>query len=292
MNVTYESLSEPVSVRSTGGMGADRHKWARDGVLILPGAIPHDVIESYRVLRDKVQDKGGWSIETPYVHYREIRDLCLMPRVLHTMQELIGEPVALHLNLTGFVSTERNWHSDSYLNPEGVDDHYIAAWYALDDIHPDSGPFQYVAGSHRWPVIRRKRIFERLSHEEQRDPAWPSFTEPWVAKACEEEMKARGTEVTTYLPKRGDVLLWHAFLVHRGSPPNVPGMLRPACIAHYSGVNHRPDMGFFRVNEHARTLERKSLLEDREGKWLGMFDQKLRPTDPPPTGSLLNFSVS
>ena len=46
----------------------------------------------------------------------------------------------------------------------------------------------------------------------------------------------------TYLPKKGDVLLWHSRLIHRGSKANVPGMERRALIVHYSGINHRQDM--------------------------------------------------
>lgn len=244
MNPSYQDLTEVVPVRSAGGMGAELHKWARDGVLVLPKVLPDELIDRYCALREQV-GPGGWGYEVPYMHYRELRDLCLYRPVIAKMAELVGEPVGLHLNLTGWVSTERDWHSDSYLNPEGVDDWYVAAWFALDDIHPDSGPFQYVPGSHRWPVLRRQRIFDRLTTAERSDPAWPSFTEPWVARACAGEIEARGAEVVTYLPKRGDVLLWHAFLVHRGSRPNVPGMQRKACIAHYSGIHHRPDMRFF-----------------------------------------------
>ena len=39
----------------------------------------------------------------------------------------------------------------------------------------------------------------------------------------------------------GDLLIWHGRLMHRGSAPT-GNRWRPALIAHYSGVNHRPDM--------------------------------------------------
>ena len=32
---------------------------------------------------------------------------------------------------------------------------YLAVWMALDDIGPETGPFQFIPGSHRWPVLRR-----------------------------------------------------------------------------------------------------------------------------------------
>lgn len=49
-------------------------------------------------------------------------------------------------------------------------------------------------------------------------------------------------DVVTHLPNRGDVLVWHGRLLHRGSRAVVPGAYRPALIAHYSGIRHREDM--------------------------------------------------
>jgi ectoine hydroxylase-related dioxygenase (phytanoyl-CoA dioxygenase family) len=157
------------------------------------------------------------------------------------MEKLVGEPVGVHLNLTGWISTTRNWHQDSYLNPPHVGDYYIAAWIALDTIHPDSGPFQYVKGSHKWAQVTREKILAALAPHE-RDHKWPTHSERLLTEAFEEEIERRGAEVTVHLPERGDVLLWHGRLLHRGTIANVPGMERRSLIAHFSGVNHRQDM--------------------------------------------------
>jgi len=241
---TYGDLTESLPLQPARFSGPDVDRFREDGVLVLPGFMSSERIDAYCRLREQVP-LGGWGA-TPYLHYRELRDLALDPRLMEQMKRLVGEEVGLHLNLTGWVSTERNWHSDSYLNPEGVDDHYIAAWIALDDIQPDSGPFQYIRGSHRWPVLRRARLFEYLTPEMRANPAWPSLTQEAVSAACEEERVRRGAEVVTHLPRKGDLLLWHAFLVHRGSLATRPGALRRTLIAHYSGVQHRPDMKFVR----------------------------------------------
>jgi hypothetical protein len=240
----YQDLSEALPLHPPRFSGPDVDRFREDGVLLLPNFISPDRIDAYCRLREKVP-LGGWPA-TPYLHYRELRDIALDARLMDQMKRLVGEEVGLHLNLTGWVSTERSWHSDSYLNPEGVDDHYIAAWIALEDIQPDCGPFQYIRGSHRWPVLRRAKLFAHLSPAERDDPQWPAFTQDDVSAACEEERLRLGAEVMTHLPRKGDVLLWHAFLVHRGSLPTRPGALRRTLIAHYSGVPHRRDMIFIR----------------------------------------------
>lgn len=218
-------------------------QWNRDGIVVLPKLIPNYILNRYENCWNKHNSKrrGGWPFCTPYMYHPPVRKLCLYKPLTDVLESLIGEPAGLHLNLTGFVSTERKWHQDTYLNPPDVGTFYVAAWIALEDIHPDSGPFEFVMGSHTWPVIRRDKLFQYLAPEISGDPGWPSITQDAVAEALEKEIVLRDGKVITHLPKRGDVLLWHSNLVHRGSKPNVPGMPRKACIAHYSGINHRPD---------------------------------------------------
>ncbi|GFE68442.1 phytanoyl-CoA dioxygenase family protein [Chroococcus sp. FPU101] len=123
--------------------------WRKNGLVILERFLPNNLIEKYSQLRSKFPHSDGWSCPTPYMYYKEIRDICLYPPLMETMKSLIGDEMGLHLNLTGWVSTTRDWHQDDYLNPPFVNSWYAAVWMALDDIHPDSGPFEYVPGSHR-----------------------------------------------------------------------------------------------------------------------------------------------
>jgi hypothetical protein len=68
------------------------------------------------------------------MHVPEIRDLSLYPPLHEVIKELFGGEFVLHLNLTGFVSTERDWHQDDYLNPPFINGWYLATWMALEDI--------------------------------------------------------------------------------------------------------------------------------------------------------------
>lgn len=184
------------------------------------------------------RESGGWPDPIPYMRHAEILDL--MEPFADALAEVLGEPAGLHLNLTGWETTTRDWHQDSYLNPPHVGDHYVALWLALEDIDPDSGPFQYVPGSHRWPQVTREKIVKALNGYD--GPDWPTRSEQILTPVFEAEIERRSPEIVTYLPKRGDALLWHGRLLHRGSRANVPGLPRRAIISHFSGVNHRHDM--------------------------------------------------
>lgn len=178
-----------------------------------------------------------------------MRGLSLYQPLVEILDDLIGEKMGLHLNLTGWVSTERKWHQDDYLNPDFVNSHYAAVWIALRDIDPDSGPFEYVPGSHTWPLIRREKVLSQCPVKTAlEDPEWPTKTQDWIAGIIETEIARRDAEVVPFLAKKGDVLIWHGRLMHRGSKPNMPGTPRHALIAHYSSVKHRTDMKEWRSN--------------------------------------------
>lgn len=224
-----------------------RVHWRENGYLILGGGfLPDDLIDAYcsRWIADRNRDGNyprGYQSPTPYMWVDELKDICLYPPLVAILSDLIGEPMGLHLNLTDWVSTERNWHQDDYLNPPTVNSHYAAVWMALDDIHPDSGPFEFVPGSHRWPLLRREKVLARMRRED-RDENWPRRSQDFVSAAMEAERQRRGLQCKQFIAKRGDVLVWHGRLMHRGTAPATPGMERRALIAHYSGLRHRSDM--------------------------------------------------
>lgn len=111
--------------------------------------------------------ENGYLSVNPYLQVPEIKDLCLHGPLMQVLESLIGEPMGMHLNLTGWVSTERDWHQDDYLNPPSVNNHYLAVWFALDDISPDAGPFEYIPGSHRWFALRRDRVLRYVEPAER-----------------------------------------------------------------------------------------------------------------------------
>lgn len=229
-------------------------QWEQDGVLHLKNLIPEEMINDYieertQLLGGTEKWRPGWNDPVPYLRVQSMKRLALYRPLTEAIKPLIGgdEP-GLHLCLTGFESTERAWHQDRYLNPEPVGERYIAAWIVLDDVSAEAGPFEYLPGSHRWPVIQRERVWAHMRKigQDPTLPTWPSDSQDWVGAACEAEMKARDAEPVQFLGKRGDVLLWHASLIHRGSKALDRTIERRALISHYSSIHVRPDMPHLR----------------------------------------------
>lgn len=268
--ITFESLCEEIPDGQKAwldrqypegvviGENWQHERWRDNGYLILKDFIPHELIDAYaaRYERDNGKDAPiGYKTGTPYMQVNEIKDLSLYAPLMEILNGLIGEPMAMNLNLCNWISTERNWHQDDYLNPPEVNGHYLACWFALDDIHPDSGVFEFVPGSHKWPVMRGEKVRALLEPHEQNDPDWPRIAERVLDDIFEAEIEKHEKLIergigrgyvspveTWYNAKKGDVLIWHSWLAHRGSKPKNPRLLRKSLITHYSGIGHRPDM--------------------------------------------------
>lgn len=222
-------------------------QWRTDGVVVLESFIPDDLIEDYT--NDWVQHNQinhdrpmGYPGECAYYQVGSLMRVATYGPLHDVISGLIGDDMGIHLNLTGWKSTQRNWHQDGYLNPDSNRDHYVAVWVALDDIDEDSGPFEFVRGSHMLPMITQEKTLSRLELSERSDPMWPKYSERFLTPMFEKLIEDCGFEVERFLAKKGDVLVWHARLMHRGSAPVNPDLWRKSVILHYSGVNHRPDM--------------------------------------------------
>lgn len=247
--ITYDDLSETIPDADLpwldradvdeAALTEAQRQWRAEGYLELPGLLPDELVDPYVAVRAA---EGEWPGPCAYLHVREIRDLCLFPPLMETLRELMGAEMGMHLNLTGWKSTERDWHQDDYLNPSFVNAHYLAVWIALEDIHPDCGVFEYVPGSHRWPSLRGERVRAFMAPEEAASERWPKLSESLVVPVVERRLAKSGLPVKRFLARKGDVLVWHGKLVHRGSRPIDPSRERRAIITHYSAIDHRPDM--------------------------------------------------
>ena len=250
-------LDRKLAPQEYAGLDEQQRSWVEDGVVILPKFMPDELIDAYCEVRQTLDKPGGWG-PVPYLYYDEIKDFCLHPPLRAVLEKLLGDKVILHLNLTGWISTSRNWHQDEYLNEECVKGSYLAVWAALDDIDPNSGPFQYIPGSHKWRVLNQKLVRGKLPPLEAAQAGrpgdqghWASYSQDFVSEAAEEYAQQKGGQIKSFLGRKGDVLIWHSCLLHRGSEPKIPGTLRKSLIAHYSGQKNREDF----AREHTMVYE-------------------------------------
>lgn len=257
--MNFNKLSDSLNIVKREGAYS---QYFENGFQIFEKLIPNDLIDIYieKFERDCNTPDLGWTLKSDsnsgsyntycqaYKEVKELRDILLHDNLWSKLKDILESDPLLHLSLNGWKSTTRNWHQDSYLNPPFVLHNYIAVWIALEDIHPDSGPFQYCPKSNLGRVLTKDKVLKECNVQE--NPYWPWQTQDAVSLACEQEIIDRGYEIQTFLPKKGDVLFWHPFLIHRGSEPKDSSLLRRTIIAHYSSLRVRKDMNSNVINQN------------------------------------------
>lgn len=94
---------------------------------------------------------------------------------------------------TGTIEHQDSWYLDT--EPPG---NLVGVWYALEDIHAESGPFFVVPGSHKIGLIDRNEF-----------PEHNDFVCVVREKIAELSLKRRAM-----ILDKSDILLWHPFLIH------------------------------------------------------------------------------
>jgi ectoine hydroxylase-related dioxygenase (phytanoyl-CoA dioxygenase family) len=205
----------------------------KNGYAILPNAIDNELINKYldlwsRVNKDRPE---GWSrlksFTRSFNEHIEILDILCSESIYEFFQSIGHDPV-LHADITYSVSTQLNWHQDNTSSITDSADTYYGSWVALEDISPKSGPLCVMPGSHLWDmnysIIDPKNCVEEIQ---------TSFNSNRLEYYLS-EIEKNSVEEVPFLAKKGDVLIWHGRLLHRGSTPEDYSMTRMSLIGHYS----------------------------------------------------------
>jgi ectoine hydroxylase-related dioxygenase (phytanoyl-CoA dioxygenase family) len=126
--------------------------------------------------------------------------------------------------------SQQGAHSDSIHMTTYPIGYLSAAWIAFEDIHPDSGPLVFYPGSHRLPYVFSKDV--GISEADFKKHGYSSYAEkyePYIRRLVEE----RRIEPHYFHAKRGDVLIWHANLIHGGSMRRNVQLSRKSLVCHF-----------------------------------------------------------
>jgi ectoine hydroxylase-related dioxygenase (phytanoyl-CoA dioxygenase family) len=169
--------------------------------------------------------------------------LYLEPTVHRYASLILGAKAVATQSLYFEYGSQQALHRDSVLVPTPEFGRLVAAWIALEDISPESGPLMYVPGSHRLPFYEFRNgqyLYDASSHAAADVEAAIAF--------YREELERSKLPVEHFCAKRGDVLIWHSALSHGGSQPTEPPRTRKSFVVHFSSLASHPTR-YCAVNE-------------------------------------------
>ena len=160
----------------------------------------------------------------------EIKEILEHRKILDLTDLIFGRNTRPFQTITSHKGTEQPAHSDSIHMTTEPPGYLTAAWIAFEDLEPDCGLLEYFPRSHRLPYLLSEDVgIEAGEFQEQEYDVYKRSYEPTVAAL----IKQNGLELRTFQAGKGDVLFWHANLLHGGSWRKDLRKSRKSLVCHY-----------------------------------------------------------
>ena len=219
----------PEPVRSQIG------RWVDDGFIVLERYFSEALIDEINTDIERLLEEGsvdhhyrGKRIPDAFKASEPIARATRDPQLVRLLSFLLGREVALFQTINFFEGSQQSAHSDSFHMTTEPKGYLIAIWVALEDVVSESGPVFYYPGSHRLPYV----MSEDFASDESSLFLARDKDERYERKIAEVVAEA-GIEPVDFLARKGDVLVWHANLLHGGRPIGRSGLTRRSLVAHY-----------------------------------------------------------
>lgn len=124
--------------------------------------------------------------------------------------------------------SEQKAHSDSIHMSTAPEGYMIAAWVALEPTDEKNGPLFYYPGSHKLPYISCLDYDSGNGKFTIGDNSYSKY-EDKIASLIEEKNLSK----EYFYAEPGDVLIWHANLIHGGDPIKESGRTRKSMVGHF-----------------------------------------------------------
>lgn len=209
-------------------------KWSQNGFVVLESFFQKEEIdlinkEVENLLKTK---KIKWSENRILFAIKKsklLKSVATFPKLKNCIELIMGKEMDLFQSLNFYESSQQRTHSDSIHMTTFPQGNIIAVWVALQDVGPEDGPLHYYPGSHKLPYIMNKDFDNLSSTLKLGDKSYLDY-ENKIDQIIKENTQLK-KEV--FLPKKGDVLIWHANLLHGAEAKINPKASRKSMVFHY-----------------------------------------------------------
>ncbi len=210
-------------------------RWPEKGYMILEQFFSEEQVASVnaeieRLITDKVVDFNftGRKIMFAHKHSELLRKIAHDNKLGKLLSFVLGRKVIPFQTINFLKGSEQRAHSDFIhmtTHPRG---NLIAAWIALEDITADCGPLVYYPGSHRLPYLLNTEYNHGGNSVMIGEDAYLRYEDE-----IERRIEEKQLQPTEFHAKKGDVLIWHANLLHAGNAIKNESLTRKSMVVHF-----------------------------------------------------------
>ena len=229
-------------------------KYIDDGYVVFPKATDESLIDEYLDFFESAWDAPPdtiymqWNRQVLSInreHYDDVTkvsdvhsyfaragELIFPAPVLRFMTQIYERPPVVFQTMTMRKGSQENLHIDTGPLTLTEPMTMAASWVALEDVQPLSGEFQFVPGTHRLPELLLYGT-DKGHHGDYREY-------DKILRTTLEMAEERGLKTERFMAKKGDVLIWHADLMHGGAPIRDLTRTRKSLVAHFMPLGVMP----------------------------------------------------
>ena len=209
-------------------------KWSKDGFVVLESFFQKEEVD---LINKEVEDllkakKIKWKNNRILFAIKKsklLKSVATFPKLKECIDLLMGKEMDLFQSINFYESSQQKTHSDSIHMTTFPQGNIIAVWIALQDVGPQDGPLHYYPGSHKLPYIMNKD-FDNLSTKFKLGNKSYQDYEDKIEQIIKDNSQLK-KEI--FLPKKGDVLIWHANLLHGAEAKTNPKSSRKSMVFHF-----------------------------------------------------------
>ena len=163
------------------------------------------------------------------IHHSEmLRNIGENPAMLDLLSTLFDGEAKLFQSINFITGSQQKTHSDSIHMTTFPLGGLLGVWIALEDVDRENGALHYYPGSHKLPYYLNSDYDNEGTRFFVGKKGYQAYEEMLEQKVAE-----LGLEKEIFSAKSGDMLIWHANILHGGEPHLDKERTRKSMVFHY-----------------------------------------------------------
>ncbi|MDQ1096046.1 MULTISPECIES: phytanoyl-CoA dioxygenase family protein [Chryseobacterium] len=213
---------------------ASVQEYDKNGFIVLRNYIDTNTADEINTEIEKLMNEGtlkfryGGKLMFAIHHSEIIRSIGNDEKLLEFLSILLDGNAKLFQSINFINGSQQKTHSDSIHMTTYPLGGLLGVWIALEDVDENNGALHYIPQSHKLPYFLNSDYDNEGSALKIGKQSYKAYEEFLEAK-----VKELGLQKEIFRAKKGDLLIWHANILHGGEPHLDKSRTRKSLVYHY-----------------------------------------------------------
>ncbi|AZA76349.1 phytanoyl-CoA dioxygenase [Chryseobacterium sp. G0186] len=209
-----------------------------NGYMILKNFLSPETAEKINVEIEKLMKDGtlkfryGGKLMFAIHHSEIIKSIGNDKDLLEFLSVLLDGKAKLFQSINFINGSQQKTHSDSIHMTTYPLGGLLGVWIALEDVDENNGALHYIPGSHKLPYFLNSDYDNEGNALRIGKKSYKAYEE-----FLENKVKELGLKKEIFKAKKGDLLIWHANILHGGEPHTDKNRTRKSLVYHFFDEN-------------------------------------------------------